>query len=60
MTITKCDRCGHQIEGFMLIKLHAGYGDHLSGLHMDLCDACMKDLRRWANERTRAKDQGES
>lgn len=57
MTITKCDRCGQQINGVMLIKLRAGYGEPFKGLSMDLCDACMKDLRRWANERTRTKDQ---
>ena len=57
MTITKCDRCGQQIGGVMLVKLYAGYGEPLRGLSMDLCDSCMKDLRRWANERTRTKDQ---
>ena len=60
MTITKCDRCGQQINGVMLIRLHAGYGEPFRGLSMDLCDACMKDLRRWADERTGTKDQGKS
>ena len=60
MTITKCDRCGQQINGVMLIRLHAGYGEPIRGLSMDLCDACMKDLRRWADERTGTKDQEKS
>lgn len=60
MTITKCDRCGAQINGVLLVKLRAGYGDPLKGLCMDLCDRCTKDLWRWAHERTGEKDQTES
>ena len=59
MTITKCDRCGAQINGVMLIKLRAGYGEPLRGINMDLCDNCMKDLRRWIHE-TGAEDQAEN
>lgn len=60
MTITQCDRCGKQIQGVMLVRLHAGYGEPLKGIRMDLCDDCAKDLRRWANEQAGTKDQKKS
>lgn len=57
MVYTVCDRCGKQIKGVMLIKLHADYGEPLRGICADLCDGCAKDLRRWLDEKARAKDQ---